>query len=64
MKLKEKSVAARKTAGKTSIQGANSITLAPSEISTPQEVSGSCTPRPRKERKDSVRMTWGMVSVM
>ena len=38
--------------------------LAPSEISTPQLVIGSCTPRPRKDRKLSSRITCGTSSVM
>ena len=50
-------------AGKISSQGAVSIWLAPSEISTPQLVSGSCMPRPRNDRKLSVRITPGTVRV-
>ena len=38
--------------------------LAPSAISTPQLVIGSCTPRPRKERKLSRMITCGTSSVM
>ncbi len=56
IKLKQKRVTARNTAGNISSQGADSICLAPSEISTPQLVSGSCTPSPRKERKLSVNL--------
>ena len=50
-------------AGKISIQGCVSIARAPSLISTPQLVLGSCTPSPRKLKKDSTRMTRGTVSV-
>ncbi len=41
MKLKQNKVTAMNRAGNSSSQGAVSIWLAPSEISTPQLVSGS-----------------------
>ena len=50
-------------AGKISSQGASSMSCAPSAISAPSEASGACTPRPRKDRKLSARITAGMVSV-
>ena len=50
-------------AGKINIQGADSIILAPSEINTPQLVSGSWMPSPRKDRKLSIRITSGTVKV-
>jgi hypothetical protein len=59
MKLKQNRVTARNVAGKISSQGALSICAAPSAISTPQLVSGSCTLRPRNDRNDSIRITWG-----
>ena len=51
------------TEGKISSQGAMSMSRAPLEISVPSEVSGSCTPMPRKLRKLSVMITSGMVRV-
>src|SRR3546814_14446284 len=58
MKLKAKRVAARKSAGKTSIQGATSITSAPSALSTPQEVSRSDERRVGKECVSTGRSRW------
>ena len=43
--------------------GAPWMLLAPSAMSTPRLVSGSCTPRPRKDRKLSSRITFGTRSV-
>src|SRR5919199_4386464 len=63
-KFRQKSVAVRNSDGKISSQGAPWMFLAPSEISTPQLVSGSCTPSPRKDRKLWSRMTCGTMSVM
>src|SRR5690606_9149431 len=62
-KLKQNNVVARKTAGKSSIHGALSISSAPSFTSAPHDVIGSCTPSPRKLRNDSTRITCGIVSV-
>src|SRR5205085_1088443 len=47
MKLRQNSVPTKKPAGKINCHGADCITFVPSAISTPQEVSGSETPRPR-----------------
>ena len=47
----------KKMAGKISSHGALCMFLAPSEISVPQLVSGAWTPRPRKDRKLSSRIT-------
>ena len=46
-------------AGNRIIHGAAAITAAPSWISTPQLVIGSCTPRPRNDSTDSDRITPG-----
>jgi hypothetical protein len=54
----------QQAAGNSSIQGAASITLVPSWISTPQLVIGSWMPRPRKDSTDSVRITPGTVTVV
>src|SRR4051812_15019738 len=62
-KLKQNKVTAMNRAGNSNIQGAVSIWSAPSEIKTPQLVSGSWIPSPRKERKLSVRITPGTVRV-
>src|SRR4029079_4620830 len=64
MKLKQNNVTPRKIAGNSRLQDALSMTFAPSEMSTPQLVCGSCTPSPRKLMKLSVRITDGTVSVM
>src|SRR6185437_8471804 len=63
MKLKQNKVTAMNSAGKISIHGAVSSWFAPSEISTPHDVSGSRMPRPRNDRKLSDRITDGIVSV-
>src|SRR5215204_1853063 len=63
MKFRANRVETRNRAGKTSMPVAPWMFFAPSEISTPQLVIGSCTPRPRKERKLSKRITFGTRSV-
>ena len=63
MKLNAIRVATITLEGKISSQGASSISEAPLEISVPREVSGSCTPMPRKLSTLSVMMTSGMVRV-
>ena len=40
------------------------MSLAPSEINTPSEVSGSWTPSPKKDRKLSSKITFGISSVI
>ncbi len=51
------------SAGQISSQSAPRMLAAPSEISRPSEVSGSCTPRPRKESRLSSRIAFGTSSV-
>ena len=51
-----------KLAGTIRAHGVVSMACAPSLTSAPQLVAGSCTPRPRKLRKDSTRITCGTVS--
>src|SRR5674476_1104382 len=58
------SVVVSKPAGNNKIQGETSITLAPSEISTPQLVMGSWIPSPKNDKTDSVKMTPGTVTVV
>ena len=63
MKFRQNSVTIIVTAGPISVHGAGSMSCAPAEIRRPSEVSGSCTPSPRKDRKLSARITTGIISV-
>jgi hypothetical protein len=50
-------------AGPSSCQGYSDITPAPSATREPQEARGAETPRPRKDRNDSVMMNCGTMRV-
>ena len=56
-------VIASNAPGKISVQGADSIDCVPSAMSTPQLVSGSWIPKPKKLMKLSARITPGIVNV-
>lgn len=63
-KLREKRVMEKMRAGKRREEGLENMALAPSLMRTPQELLGSLTPRPRKERVASKSMMLGMVRVV
>ena len=63
MKLKLISVTTITADGKISSHGASSMSDAPLAIRVPSEAMGGWTPRPRKLRKLSARITAGMVRV-
>jgi len=56
-------VIASNAPGKISVQGADSIDCVPSAMITPQLVSGSWIPKPKKLMKLSARITPGIVNV-